>query len=122
MGRAMGRTASGQGQPLTAPDTIVTVLREEIGALRDAVRDLASEQHGIVTTEQVAERLSATVTKLTRMMNKNVLPRGVVWFETPLGRYFSWRRLIEWMTAAVTPSSLKSDQEQDADDVWRKPA
>jgi hypothetical protein len=110
------------GQPLTAPEPIATVLREEIRALRDAVRDLAAEQHDIVTPEQVAERLSTTTTKLTRAMNQNVLPRGVVWFETPLGRYFSWRRLVEWITAAGTSSYRTYDETLSEDDVWRKPA
>lgn len=107
---------------MTASETILTVLREEIGALRGAVRELAAEQHDILTPEQVAERLSTTSTKLTRAMNRNVLPRGVVWFETPLGRYFSWRRLVEWITKSGTLTTSVHDEVHDDDDVWRKPA
>jgi hypothetical protein len=85
--------------------------------LRDVVRDLAAEQHDIVTPEQVAERFSTTMTRLTRAMNRDVLPRGVVWFETPLGRYFSWRRLVEWITAAGTASCSTYEETLSEDDT-----
>jgi hypothetical protein len=93
-----------------------------IRALRDAIRDVAPEQHDIVTPEQVAGRLSITMTKLTRAMNGNILPRGVVWFETPLGRFVSWRRLVEWITTADASSSGTPDEMLNEDEVWRKPA
>lgn len=107
---------------MTAAETIVTVLREEIGALRGAIRDLVAEQQDILTPEQAAERLSISVTKVTRAMNRNVLPRGVVWFETPLGRYLSWRRLMEWITTSGASIMSVHDEAHDEDDVWRKPA
>lgn len=107
---------------MTAPESIVAVFREEIGALRGAIRDLGAELHDIVTPEQVAERLSTSTTKVTRAMNRNVLPRGVVWFETPLGRYFSWQRLVEWITTTSETSVTSAHEETRDDDVWRKPA
>jgi len=103
---------------------IVAVLRQEIGALREAVRSLGAECHDLITPETAAERLDKTATKITRLMNANTLPRGVVWFELPgLGRYFSWRRLTELiMSDPGLMSAERCEEGNDPDYCWRKPA
>lgn len=98
----------------------VAGLREDLAGISQAIRGLSTDRCELITPEAVAERLGIKKATLTRRMKSGVLPKGVVWFETPLGCYFNWPKLV----ALLQESDSGALAGEDDGDItpWRKSA
>jgi len=111
---------------MAAVDVVLAELGREVARLREevvgAIRALGAEHHDIVRPEDVARRLGCPGRKIRRCMKTGALPRGVVWFESPvLGSFFSWRRLTEWIMSDRGWQTGQNDSEDDGPESWRRP-